>query len=43
MGSMLAAELLKMRKRWMPYVLFLFMVAGAAVLIWLIGYVGYQR
>jgi len=27
----------------MPYVLFLFMLAGAAVLIWLIGYVGYQE
>jgi ABC-type transport system involved in multi-copper enzyme maturation permease subunit len=40
---MLAAELLKVRKRWMPYVLLLIMLAGAAVLIWLIGYVGYQE
>jgi ABC-type transport system involved in multi-copper enzyme maturation permease subunit len=38
----LATEILKVRKRWMPYVLLLLMVAGAAVLIWLIGYVGYQ-
>jgi ABC-2 type transport system permease protein len=41
--SVLAAELLKVRKRWMPYVLLLVMVAGAAVLIWLIGYVGYHE
>ena len=43
MGSALVAEIMKVRKRWMPYVLFLFMLAGAAVLIWLIGYVGYQE
>lgn len=43
MGSLLAVELLKVRKRWMPYVLLLLMVLGAAVLIWLIGYVGYQE
>lgn len=43
MANLLAAELLKVRKRWMPYVLLLFMVAGAAVLIWLIGYVGYRE
>ena len=41
MGNVVAAELLKVGKRWMPYVLFLLMVAGAAVLIWLIGYVSY--
>jgi ABC-2 type transport system permease protein len=39
---LLAAELLKVRKRWMPYVLFLVMVAGAAFFIWLIGYVSYR-
>ncbi len=37
-SPILAAELLKVRKRWLPYVLFLFAVAGAAVLIWLAGY-----
>lgn len=42
MNSVLAAEILKVRKRWMPYVLLLVMLAGAAVLIWLIGYVGYR-
>jgi len=41
-ANVLAAEILKVRKRWMPYVLLLLMVAGAAVLIWLIGYVGYK-
>ena len=34
----LAAELLKVRKRWLPYVLFLVMVIGAAAHIWLLGY-----
>lgn len=43
MDSVLASEILKVRKRWMPYVLLLVMIAGAAVLIWLIGYVGYQE
>ena len=43
MDSLLAVEILKVRKRWMPYVLLLVMVIGAAVLIWLIGYVGYQE
>jgi ABC-2 type transport system permease protein len=38
----LAAEIMKVRKRWMPYVLLLVMVAGAAVLIWLTGYVSYN-
>ena len=37
-SNMLAAELLKVRKRWMPYALLLLMVAGAAILIWLGGY-----
>ena len=43
MANVLATEVLKVRKRWMPYVLLLLMVAGAAVLIWLIGYVGYKE
>lgn len=42
MTSMLGAELLKVRKRWMPYVLLLFMVAGAAYAIWLAGYVAWK-
>src|SRR4030067_969556 len=41
--SMLAAELLKVRKRWMPYVLLLVMAAGAAVQIWLLGYVSWRE
>jgi len=40
MTGLLRAEFLKLRKRWMPYVLFLLMLVGAAVLIWLIGYDG---
>jgi len=36
--GLLRAELLKMRKRWMPYVLFLLMLAGAAFIVWAIGY-----
>ena len=43
MPSMLAAELLKVRKRWMPYVLLLVMAAGAAVQIWLLGYVSWRE
>lgn len=38
MTGLLRAELLKMRKRWMPYVLFLLMLAGAAFIVWAIGY-----
>lgn len=40
--SILRAEVLKVRTRWMPYVLFLLMVIGAAVHIWLIGYVSWH-
>ena len=43
MTSMLAAELLKVRKRWMPYVLLLVMAAGAAIQIWLVGYVSWRQ
>ncbi|MEX2159468.1 MAG: ABC transporter permease subunit [Dehalococcoidia bacterium] len=32
--KILGIELLKMRKRWMPYLLFLVMVAGTAMIIW---------
>ncbi len=38
MTGLLRAEFLKLRKRWMPYVLFVLMLAGAAFLIWAIGY-----
>jgi ABC-2 type transport system permease protein len=41
--GLLHAELLKMLKRWMPYVLFLLMLVGAAVVIWLFGYVSYKE
>jgi len=36
--TVLGAEILKTTKRWMPYVLFLFAVAGTAVIILLFGY-----
>lgn len=42
MTGLLRAELLKMRKRWMPYVLFALMLAGAAFFIWVIGYSTYK-
>ena len=42
-ASVLGAELLKVRKRWMPYVLFLVMLAGAAIQIWLAGYASWQE
>jgi ABC-type transport system involved in multi-copper enzyme maturation permease subunit len=38
MTSLLLVELLKMRKRWLPYLLFLVMVGGVAMLIWLGGF-----
>ena len=43
MGRILAAELLKVRKRWMPYLLLLIMVAGAAIQIWLAGYLSWKE
>jgi len=42
-GRILAAELLKVRKRWMPYLLLLVMVAGAAIQIWLAGYLSWKQ
>jgi len=42
-GRILAAELLKVRKRWMPYLLLLIMVAGAAIQIWLAGYLSWKE
>ena len=43
MSGLLRAELLKMLKRWMPYVLFILMLIGATVVIWLFGYVSYKQ
>ncbi len=43
MINILQAELLKVRTRWMPYVLFLIMVAGAAINMWLAGYVSWHQ
>jgi ABC-type transport system involved in multi-copper enzyme maturation permease subunit len=40
--ELLSAEILKMRKRWLPYLLFLVMVAGVAMLIWLGGYAEFR-
>jgi ABC-type transport system involved in multi-copper enzyme maturation permease subunit len=37
----LRAEIMKTTKRWMPYVLLFFTIAGAAVIIFLMGYVGW--
>jgi ABC-type transport system involved in multi-copper enzyme maturation permease subunit len=36
-ASILEAELLKMRKRWLPYVLLIVLVLGAALTIWGLG------
>jgi ABC-type transport system involved in multi-copper enzyme maturation permease subunit len=41
-SGLLRAEFLKLRKRWMLYVLFILMLAGAAILIWLMGYVSWK-
>ena len=38
MDSVLGAEVLKTRKRWLPYILFLVTVVGALIIIWLGGY-----
>jgi ABC-type transport system involved in multi-copper enzyme maturation permease subunit len=36
--DLLFAELLKIRKRWLPYILVVFLIGGAAVVVWLGGY-----
>lgn len=41
MIDMLAAEFMKVRTRWLPYVIFLVLVIGAAMQIWLFGLVAY--
>lgn len=43
MDSILGAEILKTRKRWMPYMLFLVCVVGALFLIFPGGYIDYQE
>lgn len=42
MAEAVLAELLKMCKRWMPYILFLVTAAGAVFLVWVIGYVSWK-
>ncbi len=41
-ASIIAAELLKVRKRWLPYILVLLLVVGAGVLVWLGGYTSWK-
>ena len=41
-AALLAAELLKIRKRWLVYVLLLVMLLGAAIQIWLGGYASWR-
>ena len=38
MGSLIAAEWLKTRTRWLPWVLFAVLILGAGVQVWLFGY-----
>jgi len=40
--SVIAAELLKVRKRWLAYLLLFVLIAGAAIQIWLGGYVAWR-
>lgn len=41
LAGSIRADVLKLRQRWMPYVLLLVMLAGAALMIWGIGYSSY--
>jgi len=43
MNLTINAEMLKVGKRWMPYILFVLLVAGVAVVVWLFGYVAYKE
>ena len=43
MIGLLRADLLKLGKRWMPYVLLVVMVIGAAAIIWAIGYLSWKN
>ena len=38
MTRLVLTELVKMRKRWLPYILFLVMVGGVSMIVWLGGY-----
>jgi len=42
-GRLLAAEILKIRKRWLPYLLLLLLVVFAFIQVFLFGYVGYEN
>jgi len=41
-AGLLSAELLKVRKRWLVYILLAVLIGGAAVQIWLLGYVSWR-
>ncbi|MCH8948804.1 MAG: ABC transporter permease subunit [Chloroflexi bacterium] len=41
-GRLVAAELLKVRKRWLPYVLLLLMLLGVGFQIWVVGYLSWR-
>ena len=41
-AGLIAAELLKVRKRWLIYILMAVLIGGAAVQIWLLGYVSWS-
>ena len=41
--ALVAVELLKVRKRWLPYVLLAVMLLGAAIQIWLAGYSAWRQ
>ena len=41
-GRLIVAELLKVRKRWLPYVLLLLMLLGAGFQVWMVGYLSWR-
>lgn len=41
-GALLQAEVLKIRKRWLLYILTAVLIGGAAVQIWLLGYLSWR-
>ena len=41
-ANLVAVELLKVRKRWLPYVLLLVMLLGAGFHIWVVGYMSWR-
>lgn len=42
-ARVLGVELLKIRKRWLPYLLLVVMLVGVAIVIWLAGYGSWQE